>query len=317
MSNIKSVAIIGAGALGTLYAQYLSKVPGIDLFFGVGRDRYDRMKECNFVINEVSHNFNFRNLQADSSANCVADLVIVAVKNHHLESILPLLGVCVGKNTIVMSVLNGIYSETFLEEHFPDAVILYSVPLGMDAVKEKLNLTFSTSGKLLLGSKNNNPEEIELKKLGNLLDSADLKYEIPEDIHRSIWWKWMINIGVNQASAVTGASYYYFQKDKNAQILMEKAMRETILVAKAAGVDLRDKDIDDFYTVLNTLGPKGKTSMLQDIENKRKTEVDAFAGKLIELADSLGVDVPINKLLLKIIKVKESVFSDYRCEIIK
>lgn len=309
MSRIKSVAVIGAGALGLLYALDLKKVPGIDLFFGVGSDRYSRIKEGDFVINKVHHHFNVRNLQADEVSYCAADLVIVAVKNHHLESILPLLNNCIDDDTIVISVLNGINSETFLEEHFPGADVLYSVALGMDAVKEGANLTFTNPGKLILGSRNNNPKTKGLEKLTAVLDSAGIKCEISEDIHRSVWWKWMINIGVNQASAVTGASYYYFQKDRNAQALMEDAMRETILVAKASGVDLRDKDIDDFYTVLNTLGPTGKTSMLQDIENRRKTEVDAFAGKLIELADDLGIDTPVNKLLLKIIKIKERVIS--------
>lgn len=64
-----------------------------------------------------------------------------------------------------------------------------------------------------------------------------------------------------------------FHTDRNVQLLMESAMQETIDVAKAAGVDLRDDDIPNWYPTLNSLGADKKTSMLQDIESERKTEV--------------------------------------------
>jgi len=68
---------------------------------------------------------------------------------------------------------------------------------------------------------------------------------------------------------------------------------------------IKKGDITNWYTILNQLGKNGKTSMLQDIENKRKTEAGAFAGRLIKLADKYGIDVPLNKTLYRFIKVKE------------
>ena len=62
----------------------------------------------------------------------------------------------------------------------------------------------------------------------------------------------------------------------SAQAVMEALMREVIVLAKRSGVNLEKKDLDDWYTFLNTLSPQGKTSMLQDIEAGRKTEVEIF-----------------------------------------
>ena len=115
----------------------------------------------------------------------------------------------------------------------------------------------------------------------------------------------MVNVGMNQASAVMRAPYGVFQSSPDAQALMEALMREVIALAKGIGVNLEEQDVDDWYTVLNTLSPLGKTSMLQDIEAGRKTEVEIFAGKAVELGKTHGIPTPVNQTLLRIIHVLE------------
>jgi 2-dehydropantoate 2-reductase len=115
----------------------------------------------------------------------------------------------------------------------------------------------------------------------------------------------MINVGMNQASAVMRAPYGIFQNIKSAQELMEALMREVIALAGVLGINLTDRDIDDWYAFLNTLSPQGKTSMLQDIEAGRKTEVEIFGGKVVELGKKHDVPTPINQTVLRIIQVLE------------
>jgi 2-dehydropantoate 2-reductase len=86
---------------------------------------------------------------------------------------------------------------------------------------------------------------------------------------------------------------------------MESAMREVLSIAETAGVNLVEKDIREWYTFLNTLDPGGKTSMLQDIEAGRTTEVDIFAGKVIDLGRKYNLPTPVNELLFNAIKVIE------------
>jgi len=255
-------------------------------------------------MNNIPVNFNVK--KPEDLAE-LPDLIIIAVKNHHLDSIIGLLDKVVHPETIIFSVLNGIDSEKFLEDNFPEAHVIYSVALGMDAVRESNQLTYSSRGKLLIGSKDNNRKNSELLALGRLMDSCGLHFEIPEDIQRSIWWKWMINIGVNQVSAVTGATYGVFHTNPDIQALMEEAMLETIKVAQASRIDLREEDISNWYPILKGLGAGGKTSMLQDIEAGRPTEAQWFSGRLITLAEELNIEVPINRTLLRIIRVKEAV----------
>lgn len=82
-------------------------------------------------------------------------------------------------------------------------------------------------------------------------------------------------------------------------------MREVIAVAQAEGVDLRDEDATSFYETLDIIAEDGKTSMLQDIEASRKTEVEMFAPVVIELGEKHGIATPVNQTILSIIRSLE------------
>jgi 2-dehydropantoate 2-reductase len=310
MNRIKSVAIIGAGALGLLYAGPMRQKLGERCYFLADGSRYDRIKDGHFTINGKTEQFNV--VSVDALTERLVEkpgLILVAVKNHHLNDIRKLLDAAVSDDTIIISILNGIDSEAFLEDHCPQAAVISCVAVGMDAVKENRVLSFTAFGRLIVGSTDNDKNNPALRRLATFLDYCEIAYEIPADIQRALWWKLMINIGMNQVSAVTGAHYGIFHTDRNTQLLMEAAMQETVDVAKAAGVDLRDEDIPNLYAILNTLGADNKTSMLQDIEAERKTEAQWFSGLLIEIADQHGVDVPVNRALFQIIKIKELLYS--------
>jgi 2-dehydropantoate 2-reductase len=92
---------------------------------------------------------------------------------------------------------------------------------------------------------------------------------------------------------------------------MDSAMREAIALAQAAGVDLGERDVADWHAILATLSPQGKTSMLQDVEAGRKTEVEILSGKAVELGRAYGIPTPVNQALLRIIRVLEQSANAY------
>jgi 2-dehydropantoate 2-reductase len=118
----------------------------------------------------------------------------------------------------------------------------------------------------------------------------------------------MINVGVNQVSAALRARYGVFQAPGEARELMESAMREVVLLASKLHISLTEADVTEWYAVLRGLNPDGLTSMLQDVEAGRKTEVEMFAGKVIDLGRRLGVATPVNERLFDMIRKIESSF---------
>ena len=113
----------------------------------------------------------------------------------------------------------------------------------------------------------------------------------------------MVNVGMNLASAVMRAPYGVFQTSEGARALMAALMGEVIALAEAVGIDLSEKDMVAWLAILPTLPPDGKTSMLQDVEAGRPTEVAMFAGKVVAMGRELKIDTPVNAALLHIIRV--------------
>jgi 2-dehydropantoate 2-reductase len=304
MNGILSTAVFGGGALGLMYGQAIKQVLGDDLYFIAEGERFRRFRDAVFLINGAEERFV---AVRPEEVTRKPDLVLVAVKNYGLPEILPALKLVCGPGTVVVSVLNGIDSEAVLEAAVPEATVLYCCVQGMDAVKDGHCVNFSSRGKILLGARGNLPSSA-LDAAMSFFARAGLACETPADIHRSIWSKWMLNIGVNQVTAVTGANYGEFRANPHSRALMEAAMREVVQLARAEGVDLREEDIAAWYPVLDRLGAGGKTSMLQDMENRRRTEVESFSGKLIAMARARTIPVPVNETLYRIISVRESLF---------
>ena len=144
-----------------------------------------------------------------------------------------------------------------------------------------------------------------MKRVQRAFDRAGIAHETPEDMIRIMWWKFMINVGMNQSSAVMRANYGVFRESMDARALMKALMQEVIDVAKAAGVNLQEKDIDDWEKFLISLSSEGKTSMFQDIEAGRKTEVEIFGGKMVNMGKKYSIPTPVNETMLRIIRVLE------------
>ena len=176
--------------------------------------------------------------------------------------------------------------------------------VGTDAVRKGTHTRFSNIGKIVFGERSNSfsPKAAVVKEL---FDRAQIPYQIPEDMLRELWWKFMMNVGVNQVSAVLKAPYGVFQKVREARELMEMASNEVVVIAARAGINLSAADIEKYIMILDTLAPEGKTSMLQDVEAGRKTEVEIFAGTIMDLGRRYGVPTPVNEILFRQIRVLE------------
>lgn len=297
-----SVVVLGAGAMGAAYASRFYDMDPASIALLASQERADRLKSEGLVVNNRHYMIPVRTTDTAASP---ADLIIVALKHPQLVDALPNLACCVGDQTVILSVMNGLDSEAIIGERYGMDRLLYTVAVGIDAQRSGNRINFSKIGKLFFGEADNTTLSDRVRHIQNLFDRAKIPYSTPTDMIRTLWWKFMINVGINQASAILRAPYGVFHTSPHAQAIMEAAMREVITLAQAEQVNLTENDISDWYTVLNTLRPEGKTSMLQDVEAGRLTEVDIFAGKVVELGHLHEIPTPTNIMLLHALKVTE------------
>ena len=304
---ITRVAVLGAGALGAVYANIFHQA-GITTRLVARGERYERLKRNGVYINDTLYCVPVLDAE-DTDPDFTADLVIVATKYHQLAAALPDVANIVGPNTLFISLLNGLTSEEIIGDRYGHKNVLLSIAMNLDARREGNRIFHTRPPLLVFGEVSNIKPSQTVETVQAFLDKVGISYETPEDMNRTLWWKFMVNVGMNQSSAVTGATYGRYKTEPQLRWLKEALMREVIAVAKAEGVDLRDEDATAFYATLDIIAEDGKTSMLQDIEASRKTEVEMFAPIVMELGKKHGIPTPVNQTVFSVICTLEEQFT--------
>ncbi|MBQ0050599.1 MAG: ketopantoate reductase family protein [Treponema sp.] len=293
MKEIKSVGIVGMGALGLLFANIIQEnLEGFEVSFVMDEERFRKYQKENFTINNRPVSFKMK-----SSAEAgVCNLVIVAVKGTGLDSSIETIRKITGNDTIIISVLNGITSESVLEQHFGREKIISTVAQGMDAMRFGSKLNYTKAGALHIGTAKGESSE-NLETLVAFFEKAGVPYKLEENIMRRMWSKFMLNVGINQTCMSFDATYSKVLNDKELFETFTGSMKEVISIANAEGIDLNEKDLQQYVDIIKTLAPEGTPSMGQDRINKKKSEVELFSGTVIKIAQKHGIQVPVNQML--------------------
>lgn len=310
---IETVAVVGAGAMGAMYADHLSRA-GFRTLLAARGARAARLRARPITVNG-------RVLEAevvdplDEAGQPVGPvgLIVVAVKHAQLSQAVELIAPLVAAETTILSVLNGLESEEIIlrglretrPEITPDQVPL-CIALSMDAERSGHEVRYTQSGRLVLGPADagsaDDATTSRIEAVQDALTRAGLAWATPDDMRHQMWWKFMVNVGINQPSAVLRAPYGGFQQPGPAYDLMMALVEEVRAVAEAEGVDLADEDVSRWHTVLAGQPAEGLTSMHQDVLAGRPTEVDIFAGRVVELGARHGIPVPHNQTMLWILR---------------
>lgn len=293
------IALVGLGAIGAAYAsRFVDAGDRVQVI--ADPERLERYRGTPTSVNGREYRFDVVGLERAE----VADLLLVAVKYPQLAEAIELASGAVGPGTIVLSLLNGIDSEQVLAAAFPQATVLLAISAGIDAVRSGREVRFTSLGRISFGEPVNTPPHSRaVRQVADLLARAGIDHEVPADMVHTLWWKWLVNVGVNQVSAVLRAPYAAFQEDGSpARTVMLAAQREVMAVAASRGIRLGEADLARWLEVLAALGPSSYTSMAQDVIAGRPTEVEIFAGTVVALGEAAGVPTPVNATLRDLLR---------------
>lgn len=303
--SIKKVSIVGMGALGILFGNYIqSKIGKESVSFVLNKERIDKYKKEGLTCNGKPCDFNVINEEIQGEK---AELLIMAVKSTSLTEAIETARNQVGENTIIISLLNGISSEEIIGQAFGEDKIIYCVAQGMDAVKLGNKFEYSHMGELRIGiPKNEGYKQKKLNSLVEFFNSIDLPYTLEEDIIHRLWSKFMLNVGINQVVMINEGSYGTVQERGEAREMMKEAMREVIKLASYENVNLSEEDLNGYLKLIDTLDPKGMPSMRQDGLMKRPSEVELFSGTVLRLSEKYKIQSKVNEYLYNRVKEIES-----------
>ena len=307
MRDIKNVLICGLGAIGSIYADKIQKFNPDSLRVLVDEERFERNSSNPIIFNGNELHFNYILPNDD---NFKADLVIIATKYDGLSDVIKNMKNFIQSDTVILALLNGVTSEKIIAETYGREKLLYSYFIGHSAVRTGRNVIHDDVNTIVYGSENTADIE-NVQRVKKYFDSVGINYKIPEDIMHSLWLKYMLNVSANQSTAILRLTFGEMLANEKCMDFAINIMKEVQKIAKAEGVKNTDIMIDETIAHLHTMIPDGKTSMLQDVEAGRKTEVDMFAGTVIELGLKHNIQTPYNQI------IKEILDAIYQNEIIK
>lgn len=326
---MKIIRFIGAGALGLLFADQMRRgLPeGGRIEFIMDADRLARHQKDVYTINGEEVHFAMCTPE-QASAEGPADLILIGVKYPQLDSALETMASSVGDETVILSMMNGVDSEEILGRRFGREKVLFNVSQGMDAQRYGTSLTYTQHGYLYIGVPSKEQlagldtqdiltegqaEELHTKLLAKLnavcrfFAESGVSYVREEDILHRIWSKFMLNVGCNQVCMVADKGYGPCLEPGSLEFaLMTGAMREVCALAQAKGIMVGEKELAEYIALEKTLDPNAVPSMGQDRRQKRRSEVDMFAGTVIRQGRELGLEMPVNEYLLRRVREIEA-----------
>jgi 2-dehydropantoate 2-reductase len=302
---IERVCIVGAGTIGSLFAGHLAQVADVHVL--------TRRKEHADALNE-------RGLHVTGRAELVArltatadpvdipdvDLVILACKGTELDDVASRLEDQFGGAT-VMTVQNGLGAEEVVRRHGRWALV--SAITFMSGTRHSdTEVEYVLDTATWLGPYEDTPLGLA-EEVAALVVSSGLKAEVFADLRPAQWSKLIFNATVNGVAALTGLPHdvHFAQESEPSELgnLVHALMDEGVAVAIAAGIALHD-DPWRMNLLATERGSAHFPSMLEDVEARRPTEVDAINGALVREALRHGVEVPLQSALLALVRGREA-----------
>lgn len=267
-------------------------------------ERKERLENRGVLLNGVPYRFP---VVTPQDAGDPADLVLIAVKHPALAQAVADIRNQVGPETQILCVLNGVDSEERAAAAYGWDHVLYSYMRVSIVMRDGAANYDPAAGSVHFGEAKNESEAptARVRAVGELFDACGIPYRVDADMIRGIWFKFMCNVGENLTCALLGVPFGAFRKSGHANAIRRAAMREVVEIANRRGIDLGQEDIDRQEKTLRGLPFTNKPSTLQDLEQKRPTEIAMFAGKVLELGRELGVETPVNWMLYQSIRALE------------
>ncbi len=308
MKDITNVVIIGLGAIGAIYAAKLQQYDPNCLRVLVDASRLERYTSQGIILNGIRQDFNYVLPEANQEK---ADLILIATKADALPEAINAIENVVQDETVILALLNGITSEELIAKRYGWDKVLHSYFIGHGSTRSGNEVTFDGVGRIVFGEANAQGRTPKVETLCRFFDRAGIDYEVPDDILFSQWCKFVVNVGINQASAVLRASYGDFQLSEKAHAIVVELMEEAVLIAHKIGIRNADRLLPWAEEFIDNMPPAFKSSMLQDIEAGKRTEVDLFGGTVCDLGEKYGIPTPQNAMFFKLIKALEEIIAEF------
>ena len=232
------------------------------------------------------------------------DLLIVSLKYGALKPALDSIKTIVGKNTTVMSLMNGVDSEEIIAEKVGVEHLLPAV-IKVASHKEEDGYHFDpeTTIGIIFGELTAPYDSDRIRAIEELFKDTGIHFRATEYAREEMWSKFRLNVCNNLPQAILGAGVGCYRDSVHMKAISDGLKGELEAIAQAKGIDLSKTEASSGRG--SAVPPSACYSTLQDLDAGRHTEIDMFSGALIRMGKELGIPTPYNEYTYHMIKALE------------
>lgn len=304
---------MGAGAVGSVFGGMLCRA-GHEVSL-IGRKHYmDVIRRKGLTITGVFCEHHVQNLRPYSSPDEVTDgpfpVALLATKSFDTEKaiaqVLPLLN----SESLVISLQNGLGNiETISGLIGKERTVGGRVMFGVEFVAAGHFHVSVFAEKVMLGSAGAGSFQDKVVSIAGAFTGAGIPTEATGEIQKYLWGKVLFNCCLNALSALLDTCYGKLGEQPETREIISGVIDEVFSLAGRKGVDMGFTDPDAyrefFFNRLLINAYSHHSSMLQDMKQGKKTEIDAINGAIVTLAEKEGIDTPVNRLLTQLVRARE------------
>lgn len=293
----RSVGVLGAGALGTRLAHALAAAV-IEAGAGPEVILLGRSPGPDWVLVEGGDRLPIRRVTQPTDP---VDLLIVLVKAYATAGALRWAAGVIGPETVALTLQNGLgNAEALAEAVGAERVLVGSTAQGATLLEPGVVRHGGSGPTAIAAWTEGGPAARVVDRVADLLSGAGFATTVAADGRRLLWSKLVVNAAINPVTALLGVPNGMVLELPAARELMEAAAREAGAVAAALGIDLGEEPVERAVSIARATAAN-RSSMLQDLERGRRTEVAAISGAVVQHGRQVGVRTPVNEGLALLI----------------
>ena len=298
------IAVIGAGAMGSIYGGHLSLKNEVYLVDTNAAVVEHLQKEGLKLQENGTDNMYYPKAVTSTEGIAPVDLVILFVKALFSKAALSGNKGIIGPDTYVMTLQNGSGHEDILGEFVPQDHIIIGTTNDNGAILGMGYIRHGGVGETNIGMLVEDTGKF-LPKLKEALDSCGFVTTIQENIKQLIWDKMFTNVSLSAVTAILSVEMGYIAANEHAWYLAERLVREAAAVARGMGLKADDEKLLAKVRTTSEGSPNGVTSICADIRAGRKTEVDTISGSVVRASKKCGVPAPTHECVVEMIHALE------------
>jgi len=302
------ILIVGPGAMGCLFSARLFNAGQSVTLLDHNNKRADNINRQGVVVQGVSGNYTARVPVISKATGIEPDFIFICVKSGKTREAAESVKDVFAEKTLVATLQNGLGNVEILKEIFNDKKVIGGITSEGATSLGEGKIRHAGKGHTTLG-----PEKIfggALRNIVEILNEAGFSTSSADNVDDLIWGKLIINAGINALAAITGLKNGRLIENEYSLNIMEHAVEEAVSVSKAKNINLPYDD--PFEKVLEVCRDTSNNiaSMLQDVLNRKFTEIDFINGAICREGENLGISTPVNQTLTNLVKTIQSNYDE-------